>query len=284
MKWRKQMELTIEEGVKAHNACLLIYGVSGIGKSCFANSIYHDGKKLVRSLQTGRTMNFDTENSTQQLPVSRINLYEKKFVECSDTLQAFIEDDQYREKFDHIVIDSLDWYLAKITDYVVEEGKAINPKIKSIADFAYGTGYNRLVEICRKQISLFDKAKKKGYSISLVAHAKKDQVEDPVLGKEITKYDIALYHKAGNVFKEYCDIVAFCNIVPSGTVDETSGFGKTKTKVVGQDQRLMFFHPTSTYVAKTRYPMPKSCTLNYTDYRKAMKDAVIEVNKQMAKE
>jgi len=148
-----KVQLDIEKGIRSDNETILIYGASGTGKSTIACRIGFDAKVgLIKTPETVRTLVLDFENSTHLLPIDRINLYEAPFIECSETLEAVINDEEIAAKYDRIVIDSLDWYISKIERYLCEKHNK-----KSITDFQWGSGQQQVADIIRKQITLFDK-------------------------------------------------------------------------------------------------------------------------------
>jgi hypothetical protein len=264
-----KVQLDIEKGIRSDNETILIYGASGTGKSTIACRIGFDAKVgLIKTPETVRTLVLDFENSTHLLPIDRINLYEAPFIECSETLEAVINDEEIAAKYDRIVIDSLDWYISKIERYLCEKHNK-----KSITDFQWGSGQQQVADIIRKQITLFDKAKNKGFGITFVAHSKKNPVDDPESGYTTDVYDIAVHQKPANIIKEYVDIVMFAHIQSGGVVQEDKGFGQTRNRQVGKEKRLLYFQPTDRHVAKSRYPLPRSCELNYLTYRDELSKA-----------
>lgn len=114
--------LNISKGIVLRPQKVVVYGPEGIGKSTFA-SHFPDPLFL------------DIEDSTSQLDVKRI-----PDINSWAMLMGIIEEVTKEKPCKTFVIDTVDWAEKLCIQYVCAQAKK-----SSIEDFAYGSGYTKLM-------------------------------------------------------------------------------------------------------------------------------------------
>lgn len=187
------MSLDIVEGVTLTAPKLILYGLSGVGKSSLA-------AKLKNPLF------LDFEGGLNYLGVKRTKQYQD--------LKKFYEDlaELYRTKerqFDTLVIDSADWMVRKVVEQAAGISAQNLEETLNRSNGGYGNGKQVLENHIRsKLLPYLVLLNKKGYGICLIAHADKKHMmdSDGVDSEQITpKIDV----NTMNIFVEWCDNVFY---------------------------------------------------------------------------
>lgn len=187
------MSLDIIKGVTLTAPKVMIYGLSGVGKSTLASKLKNP-------------LFMDFEGGLNYLGVKRTKQYQD--------LKKFYEDlaDLYHAKerqFDTLVIDSTDWMVRK----VVEQAAGIDARnleeTLNRSNGGYGNGKQVLENHIRtKLLPTLVALNKKGYGICLIAHADKKHIMDAD-GVDVEQISPKIDVNTMNVFVEWCDNVFY---------------------------------------------------------------------------
>lgn len=187
------MGLDIIEGVTATAPKVMIYGLSGVGKSTLASKLKNP-------------LFLDFEGGLNYLGVKRTKQYQD--------LEKFYEDLKviYHSKehqFDTLVIDSVDWMVRKVVEKAA--GISLNNLEETLnrSNGGYGNGKQVLENHIRtKLLPTLVALNKKGYGICLIAHADKKHIMDAD-GVDVEQISPKIDLNTMNVFVEWCDNVFY---------------------------------------------------------------------------
>ena len=222
------MALKIERGVKSAPVRCVIYGTEGIGKSTLA-------------AQFPGAVILDTEDGTGRIDCARVVCHDSLTLEGA--LLDLIGDPQ---GFKTVVIDSADWAERQILEHLLKKaGK------RSIEDFGFGKGYTMLAEACARILGLADQLIAKGVNVVFVAHATIKRTSPPDETDGYDRYELKLTRQTGPLFKEWADLLLFCNY-KTKLVEGSDG----RKKATGGKIRLMYAERSAAYDAKNRYGLP----------------------------
>jgi hypothetical protein len=222
------MALKIERGLKAAPVRCVIYGTEGIGKSTLA-------------AQFPNPLILDTEDGTGRIDCARVVCHDSLTLEGA--MLDLIGDPQ---GFKTVVIDSADWAERQILEHLLKKaGK------RSIEDFGFGKGYTMLAEACSRILSLGDQLLAKGVNVVFVAHATIKRTSPPDETDGYDRYELKLTRQTAPLFKEWADLLLFCNY-KTKLIEGSDG----RKKATGGKTRLMYAERAAAYDAKNRYGLP----------------------------
>lgn len=225
---------------------VLIYGTSGIGKStlaaCFPNNLF-----------------IDTEGSTRHLTVGR--LPEPKRWE--DIINQIRWAAAHPEELDTLTIDTIDWAEPMATTYVCAQ-----KGLKDIESAGYGKGYTYLADEVKRFLRLLDAVIASGTNVVLVAHSQMRKVELPDEMGAFDMYDLKTQKRTAPLYKEWADMVLFCNYKTNVVTDATT----RKQKAQG-GKRVMYTTHTPQWDAKNRFDLPDELPMEYAAIEHIFKDA-----------
>jgi hypothetical protein len=205
----------------------MIYGEAGIGKSTFAaqfpapifitteegiNEIDVDHCPMVRSYQELReTFNFLNKVLTEQ-----------------------------KGKYKTLVIDSIDALEKLVWGGLIEAAKS--PKIQSIEDFPYGSGYREAVTAIKTLTDQIDKIFRMVHKLHVVmiAHAVIEQSRDPE-SEAYSRYAPSMHAKFTAVIQQWADEIFFIR----SQVSEVKSAGY-------EARRILYTTSQPTHMAKNR--------------------------------
>lgn len=187
--------MNIIQGTTPTAPKLMIYGLSGVGKSTLAsqlkNPIFVDIEGGINFLDTPRT---------------------PTIISLDEFYEVLIDLGRNREKYkdyDTIVIDSADWLVRLATEKAAGTTMQNLEATLNRAGGGYGNGKQMLEnEIRTHLLPLLTRLVMKGYGICLIAHADQKKVMDGdgnSLETVVPKIDI----NTMNVFVEWCDFVYY---------------------------------------------------------------------------
>ena len=239
-KYNVTSGIVFEKGIKT-----LIYGVEGIGKTTLAS-------KMPSPIW------LDLEGSSERF--NDISRYP------TPTSLAMLKDEMadivMSKEYKTIVIDTLD----RLEVLVMDELCKSNDK-DSIEDFGFGAGYKKLDEIFGKLLNYFDDVSKAGINITVIAHAKVKNFDEPNGDGSYSRYELKLgantTQRVSSFVKEWADMVLFCNykteIIADSKTKKTHGF---------DGKRVMYTTHTPSHDAKNRFGLADELPLEYASIKK----------------
>lgn len=211
-----------------------VYGAEGIGKTSLANEFPNP-------------LIVDTENGS-----SRINC---RRIKCSswENLLAIVKgviDDPSICKT--LVIDTLDKAETYCTDYLCQKFRKAN-----IEDWGYGKGYTVLQDEVSKLFELLNKVIDIGIHAVVIAHGKPRKFELPEEAGAFDRWELKLTRQVAPLFKEWCDILLFCNYKTYVITTENN------TKKAQGGKRVMYTTHHACWDAKNRFDLPDELELSF---------------------
>ena len=241
------MALKIERGVKSAPVRCVIYGTEGIGKSTLA-------------AQFPNPIVLDTEDGTGRIDCARVVCHDSLTLESA--LLDLIGDAQ---GFKTVVIDSADWAERQILEHLLKKaGK------RSIEDFGFGKGYTMLAEACSRILGLADQLIAKGVNVVFVAHATIKRTSPPDETDGYDRYELKLTRQTGPLFKEWADLLLFCNY-KTKLVEGSDG----RKKATGGKVRLMYAERSAAWDAKNRFGLPAEMPMAIGELAPALKSQTL---------
>lgn len=212
---------------------ILIYGVSGIGKTSFAAA-------------APAPVVIQTEDGLGTLKVPAFPLA-KSFQDVLDALASLATE---AHEFKTLAVDSLDWLEPLIWQHVCQANGW-----KSIEDPGYGKGYVEATNLWRDYIDAINYLRDTiGMTIIQIAHTNIRRFDSPQ-SEPYDRYEIKLHKGASALVQEHSDIVLFANYRVATTKSEV-GFKKEVRRAIGSGERILHTEERPAFLAKNRYGMP----------------------------
>ena len=212
---------------------VVVYGVEGIGKTCFAATMPN-------------ALFIDLEGSTADYEVRRLPaptswpmlLDEVRYIIANPGLCGTL------------VIDTMDWAERLATDHVVS-----SKGWKSVEDGAYGTGRRYVYEEMGKLLDLLTDVVKAGVNVCINAHATIRKFEQPNETGAYDRWEMKLQDSpkcsVKAIVKEWADLLIFANYEVFVTKTKDN-----KSKAAG-GQRVMYTTHHPCWDAKNRFDLPE---------------------------
>lgn len=224
------MDLIFDPSKQQRPHRLLLYGVPGIGKSTWGSQAPH-------------AIIIPTEDGLRQIECQSFPLTHDFDVFRSYVAGLATSEHPYKT----LVIDSADW-LEKLIwrDVAKSNGK------EGIEDIGYGKGYQYAAEAWGKMLDYIEIELniKKQMTVIFIAHSQVIKHTDPATDS-YDRYAPRLHKLADAMLREWCDDVLFVNR-KTYTQETKEGFNKTKVKVSGGIQRVMYTTERPSHLAKNR--------------------------------
>jgi hypothetical protein len=224
---------------------LLVYGVSGVGKSTFGAGA---PSPVFLPIEDGTPLNVDA------FPLA------KSFGEVMETLSVLLKE---KHDFKTLVIDTLDWLEPLVWAATCEWNGW-----KKIEDPGYGKGYTAALEAWRDYIGELNKLRDEGMTIIQLAHAQIKRFDSPET-EPYDRYEIKLHKGAAALLMEHSDAILFANYRVS-TIKSDVGFNKKVVRGVGAAERLLHTVERPAYIAKNRYGLPETLPLTWAAFQNAV--------------
>jgi len=242
---------SLRKGSIARPPRIILYGTHGVGKSSFA-------------AQADKPVFIQTEEGLDALNVTAFPLA-RSYDEVMEAIGSLYSEDH---EFGTVVLDSADWM-----EQLIFKQVAVNHKINNIEDMGYGKGYTFAVELWRNVMEGFDLLRnEKNMQVIFLAHSQVKRFDDP-LTDSYDRYTLDLHKGGAAIISEWCDLLMFANYRVN-TVKSDVGFNQKKTRAVGAGERVLHTQERPGWVAKSRWALPESMSLDYetfaTELAKAM--------------
>ncbi len=235
---------------------MMIYGQPSIGKSTFAS---HAPNPIFADIERGA-------NAIAAVKVP-INTWPEFLPFCRELYQQ-------EHEFKTLVLDSLDWLVKLMIDYVVSEfNKAKGCTATDLMDISRfggpGQGYLLLDKEVQKMIRAMDALREhKKMNILLIAHEPSEgkTVNDLIHG-QFTRYDIKTEKRVAAMIVEWCDFIFRAAQDLDVKVDGNKNRG-AKGKAV-YNGRILYTKNQGNLLAKRRIDLPDILNLDYAEFAEA---------------
>lgn len=175
---------------------LMLYGLSGVGKSSLA-------AKLKNPLF------LDFEGGLNYLGVDRTPQYLDLDAFYKDLVELYRKAEAGKREYDTIVIDSVDWLVRKVVEKAAGIDKHNLTETLNRSNGGYGNGKQVLENQIRTMLlPLLVSLNKQGYGICLVAHADRKDLMDAD-GVDTERIAPKIDVNTMNTFVEWCDNVFY---------------------------------------------------------------------------
>lgn len=175
---------------------LMLYGLSGVGKSSLAAKLKNP-------------IFLDFEGGLNYLGVDRSEQYTDLDTFYKDLTGLYRQAESGKREYDTIVIDSVDWLVRKIVEKAAGIDKYNLTETLNRSNGGYGNGKQVLENQIRTMLLPFlVQLNKIGYGICLVAHAERKDLMDAD-GVDTERIAPKIDINTMNVFVEWCDNVFY---------------------------------------------------------------------------
>ena len=220
---------------------VVIYGPEGIGKSTFASHFPNP-------------VFIDTEGSTRQLDVVRVDPAPASFAELTLCVAEFIA---HPDVLGTLVIDTADW-----AEKLCRESVCAQRKMNSIEDAGYGKGYTYVEEEFGRLLSMLETLREKGVHIVVTAHAKMRKFEQPDELGAYDRWELKMSKNVAPLVKEWADMLLFANYKTMVVNVDNQGAAKGRNKAHG-GARVMYTTHHPCWDAKNRFGLPDELPFDY---------------------
>ena len=228
-------KLAITTGRQPGAVKAVIYGTEGIGKSTLAARF--PGALII-----------DTEDGSRHIDCARCTCHDWKSLVAA--MAELVADSN---GFKTVVIDSADWAEKMLVEQLLDgSGK------KSIEDFGFGKGYVMLAERVSRFLSQADALAYSGVNVVFVAHSQVRRTSPPDQTDGYDRYELKLAKQTAPLFKEWADLVLFCNY-KTRLVEGSDG----RIKAHGGKSRVMYAERSAAWDAKNRFGLPEEMPMEF---------------------
>lgn len=218
------MTLNIVTKATPHAPKVLLYGLSGVGKTSLAS-------RLTKPLF------LDIEGGADFLDVPRVQKKDLRtydqFYKVLKELWVQAEKGKEGRQFDNIVIDSADWLVRIITEHAAGIDSNNLTETLNKSNGGYGNGKQVLEnEIRSRLIPMLNLLVGQGYGITLIAHAKQTKLLDGD-GNKLETITPKIDDNTMNVFVEWADFVLYLKNVDGerSLLLESDGIALAKNRI-----------------------------------------------------
>ena len=233
----------VESGRRASPRRVMLFGTHGIGKTWTA-------------AQAPGVIFIPTEDGMGQLECPRFPLA----TDYAQVIQGISE--LYSEEHDYqtVVIDSCDWLERLIWAEVCRKRG-----VESMEDVGYGRAYVFALTQWREVLEGLGALRSdRGMMVILIAHCQIEKFQSP-MADTYDRYSPRLHKHASAMIQEWCDEVLFATYkVHTKQVDE--GFDRTRTRAIGELERVIYTTEGPAHAAKNRLGLPEELPLDWNAY------------------
>lgn len=228
---------------------VILFGVAGIGKSSWAA---HSPRPI-----------FIGGEETNELSIDRFpqpGTYAEFCLQVDHLISAHKD-----LHYETIVVDTLD----SVEVLLHQELLKSDPKQTGSMIAAHG-GYGKAYEMAAsKLLELRSKFKilrdNLGKNLIFLAHSKKAQAIDPIMGMQYDTYELNLHQKAQSVFVEWVSGVFFANYI----VHAQAGTNTDKIFATGDGERVILTEKRPGHLGKNRFSLAYEMPLEFSAFKKA---------------
>lgn len=231
---------------------VLVYGPPGVGKSSFACGASYPSREPAPGV-----LALDYEHGLDAIGPARVE-GPRDWEPALDLVR-----EACAGPGDHttVVIDTVD-ALADVASRAICARGVKGKKVDSLAEFGYGDGFEILAAHWRTLLHALESARAKGRAVILVAHVKRDSVDDPQVGR-YAAWQAALPKLCWQETHRWCDDVLFANY-EMAVADKT-------TRAFHTGSRWLYTIAGTGYAAKNRGELPAQIPLSWDAYQAARK-------------
>jgi hypothetical protein len=226
----------------------LFYGPHKIGKSTFAS-----GAKNPIFIQTEDGLN---------------NIQAKAFPLCTkwqdvlDCISALYKEDH---KYNTVVLDSCDWAERLCNEAICKENN-----VDSIEKIGYGRGYSFSADKFNELLMGLNALRlEKNMNIIILCHCEIKRFDDPMTDS-YDRYQIKLHKNIGKLVQEWSDLIGFAQQEMATKVEKSKGFKDDRVIPVDLGNRVLRLQGAANYDAGSRYDMPATIPLVWSEFEKAL--------------
>lgn len=237
---------SIQKDPEIRPPLLLLYGTPGIGKTEFA-------------INAPAPIMVQTEKGLGHRNCERFPLAEK-YTDVLQAMSALLNDEhEYRTA----VLDSVSSLEPLIWKCVAElAGK------DHIEDLGYGSGYVKALDFWQQIMDLAVALRdERQMCVILIGHEVAERFDNPQT-ESYTRYVPQLHKKAASLFWKQCDAVLFAGY-RANVRKEDQGFGGTRTRAIGNGDRILYTEERPSHLAKNRWGLPAELPLSWDAFIEA---------------
>lgn len=230
---------SLQNGGEAKPPRIIMYGVSGVGKTTFAAN-------------APSPIMIQTEDGMGKLDITSWPLM-KSYDEVMEALTVLATQPH---EFKTLILDSLDWL-----EPLIWKKTCVVKNWSSLEDPGYGKGYLAVLDYWREYLEAINYLRDyKGMMIVQTAHSDIKRFDSPET-ESYDRYNIKLQKLAEPLVREHSDIVLFANYKAHVT-EEKQSFNKERKRALGSGQRVVYTQERPAYVCKNRYGLPHEILTN----------------------
>lgn len=246
---------TVPSGNKTANdpITILPHGDSKVGKTTFASTF---PEPLIGDLENGSQ--FLTRN------VDTVPWIAKNFTEIMEDMDLVCAENH---KYKTFVVDSMDWLERKIEEDVCQANG-----VATLNEIQWGKGRGlamlRLSKFLEKCAYLRDQKK---MNLVFLCHSQIKRIEDPIY-PSYDRWGLKMNDKSSALMTEWVDIIGYLHFKQEIQKEE-GNWGKSTSKAVGGEQRILSCAHRPAYLAGNRLSLPDELEPTYD----ALKSAIEQV-------
>lgn len=238
---------SLQRGVIHKPPRILLVGVRGIGKTTFG-------------AEAPKPVFIQTEDGSCEVDVDRFPLA-RSYEDVVDALSALYQEDH---DFQTVVLDTIDW----LEPLVWAKTSQTHSK-DSIEEFGYGKGYVYALDWWRQILTgLTALRDERNMQVIMISHCQIRTFQNPET-EPYDRYEVKLHKSAAALVEEYADIIGFANYKIL-LKQSDAGFGKTKSRPVGEPERWLYLSERPAFVAKNRMSLPDSVPFRWAHFAAAL--------------
>jgi hypothetical protein len=238
---------SLQRGAVQKPPRILVYGVSGIGKTTLATSALNP-------------VVIQTEDGLGTIDVQSFPLA-KSYTDVMDALASLATE---AHDLKTLVVDSLDWMEPLVWAHACTRNGWPN-----IEHPGYGKGYVEALILWREYIDAINYLRDTvGMTVVQIAHTNIKRFDSPE-SEPYDRYEIKLHKTANALVQEHSDVVLFANY-RIATTKADAGFNKKITRAIGSGERVLYTQERPAFLAKNRYGMPESMPMAWANVAAAI--------------